>query len=93
MALLHGMHAQGFPQLIVPCFSEVLWRPTVRRCPPKKMFVLILHSTKMWCEHDYDKPMQQAPTPQPRGAKKEHLGSSLHVNPCGVRCRAFFGLT
>ena len=37
MALLHGMHAQVFPQLILPCFSEVLWRPTVRRCPLKKM--------------------------------------------------------
>ena len=37
MALLHGLHAQVFPQLILPCFSEVLWRPTVRRCPLKKM--------------------------------------------------------
>ena len=37
MALLHGLHAQVFPRLILPCFSEVLWRPTVRRCPLKKM--------------------------------------------------------
>ena len=37
MALLHGLHAQAFPRLILPCFSEVLWRPTVRPLPTEKM--------------------------------------------------------
>ena len=37
MALLHGLHAQAFPQLILPCFSEVLWRPTVCRYQLKNM--------------------------------------------------------
>ena len=35
MALLHGLHAQVFPRLNLPCFSDVLWRATVGRCARK----------------------------------------------------------
>ena len=31
MALLHGIHAQVCPRLILPCFSDVLGRATVGR--------------------------------------------------------------
>ena len=31
MALLHGLHAQVFPRLNLPCFSDVLGRTTVGR--------------------------------------------------------------